>query len=91
MNITFISQFMVEHKDKIYSIRLDFSDWSLGKTVSRSEASTAYSFGPIHFAYTNTTKMFEYFQLSLQESEEIYGQLSGEVGTSDAKGEGIIH
>lgn len=91
MNISFISQFMIEHKHHILSFRLDFSDWQIGKTVSRSKASTAYSFGPFHIAYTDTKKMFNYFEMSLQESEENYGQLPREMGTSDAKGEGIIH
>lgn len=91
MNFSFVSQFMIEHKHHILSFRLDFNDWKLGKTVTRSEASTAYSFGPFHIAYTDTQKMFQYFEKSLQESEDIYGELSREMGTSDAKREGLLN
>jgi hypothetical protein len=58
--------------NRIFSLRFDISDITFGITKSKSGATAVLSCGPLHFGYSNITKMTEFLTASLDQEYSQY-------------------
>lgn len=77
MNIFFSSRFEVSLKKYGLIARLDFNDWAIDLSNSRTSAVRTFSFGPIHLTYINyevmnnsINEMIAQFEMSEADTEQ---------------------
>mgnify|MGYP003351895064 FL=1 len=86
----------IELFSRIFHARIDFRDWALSLSPSRSGAAITLSIGPVHFGYSNLLKLQKYFETLIDESLPDEFDFSGDTreagqSTETSEEERVVH